>query len=97
MTANQIHIPAVLAATALLAACAVKQPPASEEMIEEALPETTVIPPDYEQAANAATGKVVDGWLATFGDPELEAIVAEAIQNNLNLRAGFSHAFHQGK
>jgi NodT family efflux transporter outer membrane factor (OMF) lipoprotein len=46
-----------------------------EETIAEALPETTQIPLDYEAAANAATGKVV------------EAIVAEAIQNNLDLRA----------
>jgi len=67
--------------------CAVEQPAPIEETIAEALPETTEIPLDYEAAANAATGKVVDGWLATFGDPELGVIVAEAIQNNLNIRA----------
>jgi NodT family efflux transporter outer membrane factor (OMF) lipoprotein len=65
----------------------VEQPAPIEEQIAEALPETTQIPLDYEAAANAATGKVVDGWLATFGDPELDVIVAEAIQNNLNIRA----------
>jgi NodT family efflux transporter outer membrane factor (OMF) lipoprotein len=70
-----------------VAGCAVKQPAPIEEQIAEALPETTEIPLDYEAAANAATGMVVDGWLATFGDPELDVIVAEAIQNNLNLRA----------
>lgn len=77
-----------IAASALIfAGCAVKQPAPIEEQIAEALPETTAIPLDFEGAANAATGAVVDGWLKSFGDPALDAIVAEAIQNNLNLRA----------
>jgi NodT family efflux transporter outer membrane factor (OMF) lipoprotein len=76
-----------VAAALLLAACAVEQPLPIEETIVEALPESTVIPLDYESAANAATGAVVDGWLRSFGDAGLEAIVAEAIQNNLNLQA----------
>ena len=67
--------------------CAVQQPPQIEELVEEALPETTEIPLDFEEAAATASGRVLDGWLDTFGDPELEAIVAEAILNNLNLRA----------
>jgi NodT family efflux transporter outer membrane factor (OMF) lipoprotein len=71
----------------LVAGCAVEQPAPIEETVTEALPETTEIPLDYEAAANAARGKVVDGWLATFGDPDLEAVVAEAIENNLNIRA----------
>lgn len=71
----------------LLAGCAVKQPASIEEQIVEALPETTAVPLNFEEAANAATGNVTNGWLKSFGDPALEAIVAEAIQNNLNLRA----------
>lgn len=78
---------AKLAGLLAIAGCAVKQPPPIDESIQDALPETTEIPLDYEEAANAATGAVVNGWLKSFGDPELEAIVAEAIQNNLNLRA----------
>lgn len=70
-----------------LSGCAVKQPPPIEQTVEEALPETTEIPLDYAAAAGTAKGAVVDGWLKTFGDPELEAIVAEAIENNLNLQA----------
>ncbi len=69
------------------ASCSVKTPPSTPEVVEEALPETTVIPLDFEGAAAAATGNVQSGWLTTFGDPGLEAIVTEAIQNNLNLRA----------
>ena len=75
----------------LAAACAVKTPPSAPELAEEALPETTEIPLDFEGAAAAATGNVQDGWLKSFDDPGLEAIVAEAIQNNLNLRAAVAN------
>jgi multidrug efflux system outer membrane protein len=77
----------LLAFSICVAGCAVKQPPPIEEAIVDALPETTQVPLDFSEAANAATGAVVDGWLKSFGDEELNAIVAEAIQNNLNLRA----------
>ena len=88
MAQKKVFAPCLhLAALVALMGCAVKQPPPVEEVVEEALPEATEIPLDYEGAANAATGAVVDGWLRSFGDPELEAIVAEAIRNNLNLQA----------
>ena len=87
MSCIVIRITYIAVAVLTLAGCAVKQPAPIEEQIAEALPETTVIPLNFEEAANAATGAIVDGWLKSFGDPELEAIVAEAIQNNLNLRA----------
>jgi len=73
-----------------IAGCAVKQPAPIAETAQEALPETTVIPLNYEEAAAIASGRVLDGWLDTFGDPELEAIVAEAIQNNLSLQAAIA-------
>lgn len=82
-----LRSPLVLAAAGLLVACAVKQPGSIEETASEALPESTRIPLDYAAAANAAQGEVIDGWLKNFGDPQLEAIVAEAITNNLDLRA----------
>ena len=69
-----------------LSACAVEQPAPIDETARSALPETTEIAPAYVEAANAAKGAVTDGWLKTFNDPQLEAIVAEAINNNLNLR-----------
>lgn len=68
-------------------ACSVQQPPETLDMAREALPETTEIPGDFREAADAAKGEVEDGWLESFGDPGLEAIVSEAIENNLNLRA----------
>lgn len=70
-----------------LSACAIDQPPPVSDTAREALPETTEIPLDYEEAANVALGDVQDGWLASFEDPQLEALVTEALEHNLNLRA----------
>ena len=68
-----------------LSACALQQAPTQSEIADEALPSTTEIPPVW--AADAADGgKVDDGWIAAFGDEQLEALVAEMLQNNLNLR-----------
>lgn len=82
-----VHSLSTVLVVVMLSACAVLRPPPVEDIIKDSLPETTGIPANYKEAANAATGAVVDGWLSAFGDSELEAIVAEAIQNNLNLRA----------
>jgi len=74
---------AVIAA-ALAAGCALKTPPPHEAVVAEALPKATNIPPDWKAAASDAP--VTDDWLKSFDDPALEAIVAEAIANNLDLR-----------
>jgi NodT family efflux transporter outer membrane factor (OMF) lipoprotein len=61
-------------------------PPTTEEVVAEALPETTEIPAEFKAAEFVDTGEVDDGWITTFSDPELEKLVDEAMQNNLNLR-----------
>jgi NodT family efflux transporter outer membrane factor (OMF) lipoprotein len=73
-----------------LAACATPEPaPPTEEIVEQALPETTEIAEQY--GATATWGETIekgaarDGWLKTFGDPALEKIVAEALANNRDL------------
>jgi NodT family efflux transporter outer membrane factor (OMF) lipoprotein len=70
----------------LLLSCAVKQAPTVREMTE-ALPETTQIPQRWKAPAPGAAGGVADGWLESFGDPRLEALVEEALRNNPSLRA----------
>lgn len=50
------------------------------------MPPATTIPGAWTDK-DALTGSVQDGWVKTFGDPQLEAIVAEAIKNNLDLKA----------
>jgi len=71
-------------AAALLAGCALKAPPARDEMRQEALPNLAV-PAQWMQAGGAA-GAVSSGWLADFNDPGLDALVREAIANNPDLR-----------
>jgi multidrug efflux system outer membrane protein len=67
-----------------LAGCALQTPPTQAEVLKQALPEGTQVPPTWK--ANAKTGAVTDDWLKRFNDPTLDAIVAEAMANNLDLR-----------
>jgi len=71
-----------------LGACAKPQPgPTTEEVVEQALPESTEIAESFTEVPSwsdvIAEGAVKDGWLKTFGDPELERIVDEALQKML--------------
>jgi NodT family efflux transporter outer membrane factor (OMF) lipoprotein len=74
-----------LGASLALTGCATKAPPSQAEILAEVLPETTVIPGKWASAAEA--GQVPDGWLKTYNDPQMEAVVGEALKNNLGLRA----------
>jgi multidrug efflux system outer membrane protein len=70
-----------------LSGCAtqLEEAPESDEILEQALPESNIA---IEWAAPTSdTGQVDDDWLQTFNDPQLEAIVAEALgTQNPNLR-----------
>jgi NodT family efflux transporter outer membrane factor (OMF) lipoprotein len=72
-----------LAAAAALAGCALTTPPAHDEIVRDALPRGTAVPPAWR--AQAASAAVADDWLKTFDDPVLESLVAEAIANNRDL------------
>ena len=67
-----------------LAGCALRAPPSHFEMLDRALPPATAIPTEWVAAGN--TAPVADGWLQSFNDPVLDALVAEAMSNNLDLR-----------
>jgi NodT family efflux transporter outer membrane factor (OMF) lipoprotein len=87
MTNRILYYPAL---AIMIAACAKPQTsPTTDEVIEAALPETTEIAQSFTQVPSwsdiIAEGAVKDGWLKTFGDAELEKIVAEALQNNREL------------
>ena len=69
---------------AMVAGCALKAPPDTAAIKEQALP--TMQPPTQWTAPGAGAGPVVDNWLATFGDDQLAAAVAEAIVHNADLR-----------
>ena len=72
---------------ALGAGCALNTPPAGEELAREALGQTTV---PGAWVAGAPAGPVEDGWLASFDDPRIPALVEEALANNPDLRASAS-------
>jgi multidrug efflux system outer membrane protein len=69
---------------AALSACALPEPPKPEDYRAEALPGVQV--PAQWTAAGEGTGAVASAWLATFADPTLDALVAEAIAHNPDLR-----------
>jgi len=69
-----------------LSACAVKKPPSTSQAIRSALPPSTTIPKNWTSPATDSA-PLETGWLKAFNDPQLEAIVAEALKNNLDLEA----------
>ena len=75
----------LLVVAAVLAGCALKTPPTHTDVVGQALPKETRIPPAWR--ADPRGGEVTNDWVKSFDDPVLDAIVAEAIANNLDLRA----------
>jgi len=68
----------------LLSGCPLRPPPPTTEVVGKALPQGTSIPPTW--SASPSTSPVTGDWLASFHDPGLDAVVAEAIAHNLDLR-----------
>ncbi len=67
-----------------MAGCAISKPPVQTKILTDALPSNTVVPQTWE--AGNDTNLVSNNWLRSFNDPGLDTIVAEAINNNLDLR-----------
>lgn len=77
--------PLTLALVALaLAGCALESPPKPDEIRAEALPNLAV--PDAFSSPGGAQRAVEDNWVASFDDAMLDALVAEAIAYNADLR-----------
>jgi NodT family efflux transporter outer membrane factor (OMF) lipoprotein len=74
----------VAAVAAFLTGCALAPAPSHDDVVTRALPADTRIPPAWQAAPE--NGPVADDWLKSLNDPQLTAIVAEAIANNPNLR-----------
>jgi multidrug efflux system outer membrane protein len=69
---------------AALAGCALKAPPERAELAKQALPNVHV-PPAWT-AQSGVVGTIADKWLAGFNDPQLDALVQEALANNPDLQ-----------
>lgn len=76
---------ATLLVLPLAAGCALKHPPQTAQVTAQALPNTKVS--DAWRSASAAAGPVEETWLAEFGDPQLVALVDEALKFNSDLAA----------
>ena len=72
------------ALAAAVTGCALKSPPTSDELRQEALAHTTV--PAAWKAAGGEAAPVADRWLASFNDPALSALVNEALAYNADLQ-----------
>src|SRR5262245_47817466 len=66
-----------------LAGCALKPAPDRAELRDTGLPNAK-LPPAW--AAGGLAGAVENNWIATFGDTRLNALVAEALAQNIDLR-----------
>ena len=75
-----------MAAIALLTACAVKAPPASEELQEQVFA-NFILPSTWQASATDKTDSAVAGnWLSDFNDPQLDSLVQEALIYNYDLK-----------
>lgn len=72
-----------LVAAATLSGCALSTPPGHAQILHDALPKGTAVPPAWQ--APAAGRAVTSDWIKSFNDPVLDALVAEAIANNRDL------------
>jgi NodT family efflux transporter outer membrane factor (OMF) lipoprotein len=69
---------------AALGGCALKAPPQPDELRPQALPNLSVSAQWAEEGGTS--GSVVNGWLAAFNDPRLEALVRDALLYNPDLQ-----------
>jgi outer membrane protein TolC len=81
----RLSAPALLVAAVALAGCALKDSADAHRGRRAGVARRDAHSPAWR--ADPAGGEVTNGWLKSFDDPVLEGIVAEAIANNLDLKA----------
>jgi NodT family efflux transporter outer membrane factor (OMF) lipoprotein len=67
-----------------LSGCALQDAPKHDDVTKQALPNLSA--PVQWSAQGAAGGAVADNWLATIGEPQLAALIEEAIKYNVDLQ-----------
>jgi multidrug efflux system outer membrane protein len=82
---SPVHGAIVLLVSSALCSCALAPPPSPVEIRRAAL--ANVQMPGGWRAGEGAAGVVENGWLATFADKQLEALVDEALLYNADLHA----------
>ncbi|HOX04364.1 MAG TPA: efflux transporter outer membrane subunit [Candidatus Paceibacterota bacterium] len=74
----------------LLAGCATQSPPMPAEIHRQSGTLNNLVLTSAWKAAPVSTNAIQDNWLATFQDDQLNALVAEAMTNNPDLRVASS-------
>src|SRR5205823_4310968 len=77
-----------IASSLVLAGCALKQPPFGADIMPESA--RAKIPGSW--AGPHRSGAVVPNWIRAFGDAELTALVADAVERNPDLKAAAAPA-----
>ena len=83
MNARRCTLLLVTASSLVLAGCALKNPPFGADIMPESA--RAKIPGSW--AGPHRSGTVVPNWIRNFGDPELTALVADAVERNPDLKA----------
>jgi multidrug efflux system outer membrane protein len=81
----------VCLATWLLGGC-LARPPEHSDILGKSLPKGTIVPAKWSSSGGGNAG-VSDNWLESFHDPGLDAVVEEAIKNNLDLQQAAAKVF----
>lgn len=79
---KNLVLPGAIACLTLVS-CAIKEPPAGADIMPDSA--RAKIPGQW--AGSHRSGEVVPNWIRTFGDPELTALVADAVERNPDLKA----------
>src|SRR5213595_4327500 len=83
MNARRCTLLLVNAGSLVVTGCALKQPPGGADIMPESA--RAKIPGSW--AGLHRSGAVVPNWIRTFKDPELTALVADAVERNPDLKA----------
>ena len=76
MNARRCTLLLAIASSLVLASCAIKQPPYGADIMPESA--RAKIPGSW--AGPHRSGTVVPNWIRNFGDPDLTALVADAVE-----------------
>lgn len=79
---------------AAVAGCAIKDPPTAADLQKDVLPQAPA--PTAFRAGGGVSAPVADGWLASFQEPALTALVNEALLYNADLRVAAARVEQAG-
>lgn len=83
---NRLAASLAMLLVAAVTGCALKTPPAPEQLAAEVLPQAPIPAAFKAGGGDGGGGTVADHWLVSFQEPALDALVAEALAYNADLK-----------